>query len=128
MVFTGANPLQKMLVSFVFALLGTFVFMQILERIKFKDAIFIPLVGLVFGNIINSTSTFFAYKNDLIQNMTSWLQGDFSMIMTGNYELMFVTVPILAVDYLYVYQFTFSVYGEVFFIYLSLYIWLVFIQ
>src|SRR5690625_2805805 len=81
MVFTGANPLQKMLVSFVFALLGTFVFMQILERIKFKDAIFIPLVGLVFGNIINSTSTFFAYKNDLIQNMTSWLQGDFSMIM-----------------------------------------------
>lgn len=112
MVFTGANPLQKMLVSFVFALLGTFVFMQILERIKFKDAIFIPLVGLVFGNIINSTSTFFAYKNDLIQNMTSWLQGDFSMIMTGNYELMFVTVPILAVAYLYANQFTIAGMGE----------------
>ncbi|HLS36478.1 MAG TPA: ABC transporter permease [Bacillota bacterium] len=112
MVFTGANPLQKMLVSFVFALLGTFVFMQILERIKFKDAIFIPLVGLVFGNIISSTSTFFAYKNDLIQNMTSWLQGDFSMIMTGNYELMFVTVPILAVAYLYANQFTIAGMGE----------------
>src|SRR5690625_7478673 len=56
MVFTAANPLQKMLVSFAFALVGTLVFMKILEKIKFKDAIFIPLVGLMFGNIINSLS------------------------------------------------------------------------
>src|SRR5690625_6057710 len=69
MVFTAANPLQKMLVSFAFALIGTLVFMKILEKIKFKDAIFIPLVGLMFVNIINSLSTFFAYKNALIQNM-----------------------------------------------------------
>src|SRR5690625_836211 len=73
MIFTAASPLQKMLVSFVFALLGTFLFMSVLERIKFKDAIFIPLVGLMFGNIISSISTFFAYRNDLIQNMTSWI-------------------------------------------------------
>src|SRR5690625_6051299 len=44
--------------------------------------------------------------------MTSWLQGDFSMIMTGNYELMFVTVPILAVAYLYANQFTIAGMGE----------------
>lgn len=112
MLFTGASLLQKMLISFIFALLGTFAFMKLLEKIKFKDAIFIPLVGLVFGNIINSTSTFFAYKNDLIQNMTSWLQGDFSMIMTGNYELMFVSVPILGVAYAYANQFTIAGMGE----------------
>src|SRR5690625_2743709 len=93
MVFTAASPLQKMLVSFAFALAGTFIFMKILEKVQFKDAIFIPLVGLMFGSIIGSISTFFAYKNDLIQNMSSWMQGDFSMIMSGNYELMFVSVP-----------------------------------
>lgn len=32
MVFTSASPLEKMLVSFAFALLGTFVFMKILEK------------------------------------------------------------------------------------------------
>src|SRR5699024_12509265 len=68
MVFTSAGSLQKIFVSFIFALLGTFIFMKLLEKIQFKDAIFIPLVGLMFGNIINSVSTFFAYKNDLIQN------------------------------------------------------------
>src|SRR5690625_235279 len=106
MVFTAANPLQKMLVSFAFALVGTLVFMKILEKIKFKDAIFIPLVGLMFGNIINSLSTFFAYKNDLIQNMTSWMQGDFSMIMSGNYELLLISIPTLIIAYIFANKFT----------------------
>ena len=79
LLFTSATALQKMLVAFVFALLGTFIFMKILEKIKFKDAIFIPLVGIMFGNIINSIATFFAYRYDLIQNMSSWLLGDFSI-------------------------------------------------
>ncbi len=44
--FTNASTIEKMIVAFVFALAGTLLFMQILDRIKFKDAIFIPLVGL----------------------------------------------------------------------------------
>jgi len=112
MVFTEASSLQKIFVSFAFALLGTFIFMKILEKIKFKDAVFIPLVGLMFGSIIDSLATFFAYKNDLIQNMTSWMQGDFSMIMSGNYELLYVTVPTLAIAYFYANKFTIAGMGE----------------
>jgi iron complex transport system permease protein len=112
MIFTSASPLQKMLVSFAFALIGTFIFMKVLEKIKFKDAIFIPLVGLMFGNIISSVATFFAYKNDLIQNMSSWMQGDFSMIMSGNYELMYVSIPILIIAYLFANKFTIAGMGE----------------
>src|SRR5690625_6966942 len=95
-----------MLVSFVFALLGTFLFMSVLERIKFKDAIFIPLVGLMFGNIISSISTFLAYRHDLIQNMSSWMQCDFSMIMSGNYVLMFVSIRLLIIVFFYAIFFT----------------------
>lgn len=112
MIFTAATPLQKMLVSFTFALLGTLIFMKILEKVKFKDAVFIPLIGLMFGNIISSISTFFAYQNDLIQNMSSWMQGDFSMIMTGNYELMLVSVPLLFIAYIYANKFTIAGMGE----------------
>ena len=112
MIFTAASPLQKILVSFVFALLGTFIFMKILEKVKFKDPVFIPLVGLMFGSIISSISTFFAYKFDLIQNMSSWMQGDFSMIMSGNYELMYVSIPILFIAYAYANKFTIAGMGE----------------
>src|SRR5699024_4918093 len=109
---TGSHPLLKVGISFFFALLGTFIFMKILEKIQFKDAVFIPLVGLMFGSIINSLSTFFAYKNDLIQNMTSWMQGDFSMIMSGNYELMYISIPVLIIAYIYANKFTIAGMGE----------------
>lgn len=112
MVFTSAAPFLKMLVSFVFALAGTFIFMKILDKIKFKDAIFIPLVGLMFGNIISSVSMFFAYQNDLIQNMFSWMQGDFSMIMSGNYEMMYVSIPGLILAYIFANKFTIAGMGE----------------
>lgn len=112
LLFTSANPIQKMLVAFAFALLGTFLFMKILERIKFKDAIFIPLVGLMFGNIVNSISTFFAYKYDLIQNMSSWLLGDFSMMIKGRYELLYFSIPLVIVAYIFANKFTIAGMGE----------------
>lgn len=120
LVFTAASPLQKILVSFAFALAGTFIFMKILELIKFKDPVFIPLVGLMFGSIIESLTTFFAYSNDLIQNMTSWMQGDFSMIMSGNYEFLYISIPTLIVAYLYANKFTIAGMGEDFSINLGL--------
>ncbi len=112
LVFTSASPLVKMLVAFGFALLGTFIFMQILERIPFKDTIFIPLVGLMFGNVISSVATFFALKHNLVQNMSSWLHGDFSMVMEGRYELLYISIPFLVIAYLYANQFTIAGVGE----------------
>ncbi|WP_277680284.1 ABC transporter permease [Gracilibacillus dipsosauri] len=110
--FTAASPIQRIGISFLFALAGTFIFMKVLDRIKFKDAIFIPLVGLMFGNIISSMATFIAYKNDLIQNMSSWMQGDFSMIMSGNYEIIYISIPIMAIAFFYANKFTIAGMGE----------------
>ncbi|WP_424237670.1 ABC transporter permease [Bhargavaea ginsengi] len=112
LLFTNATLLEQMAISFAFALAGTLLFMQILDRIKFKDAIFIPLVGLMFGNILSSLTTFFAYRSNVIQNMSSWLQGDFSMIMSGRYELLYISVPILVLAYLYANRFTVAGMGE----------------
>lgn len=120
LVFTSATTMEKMLIAFVFALAGTFVFMKFLDRIKFKDAIFIPLVGLMFGNIINSITTFFAYKNDMIQNITSWLQGSTSSIMTGRYELLYISIPLLIFTYMYANKFTIAGMGEEFSVNLGL--------
>ena len=112
LLFANASMLEKMVVAFAFALAGTFLFMQILDRIKFKDAIFIPLVGLMFGNILSSITTFFAYRADVIQNMSAWLQGDFSMIMKGSYELLYISVPVFIIAYIYANRFTVAGMGE----------------
>lgn len=112
MFFSNVTYFQKISFAFIFALAGTFLFMQILNRIKFKDAIFIPLIGLMFGNILSSITTFFAYKADIIQNISAWLQGDFSLLMKGRYELLYISVPVLIIAYLYANRFTVAGMGE----------------
>ncbi|WP_159887166.1 ABC transporter permease [Paenibacillus puerhi] len=120
LLFSSAAPMQKMLIAFVFALLGTFIFMKILEKVKYKDAVFIPLVGLMFGGIVSSITTFFAYKYDKIQSISAWLHGDFSMIMKGRYEMLYLSVPLVIIAYLYANRFTVAGMGEEFAVNLGL--------
>lgn len=112
LLFASSSTMVKMLVAFGFALLGTLVFMRMLERIRFKDVIFVPLAGLMFGGVISSIATFFALRFDLVQNMSSWLLGDFSTILSGRYELLYVNVPLVALAYLYAGRFTIAGMGE----------------
>ncbi|WP_032122357.1 ABC transporter permease [Clostridium amazonitimonense] len=112
MIFSSASPIQKMIVSFIFSLAGTFLFMKILKKIKFKNVIFIPLVGIMLGNIIDSITTFFAYKYNLVQSISSWLQGDFSLVIKGSYELMYLSIPLVIVAFLYANKFTVAGMGE----------------
>lgn len=110
----GAASLAKMGVAFAFALAGTFLFMKILERVKYKDAIFIPLVGLMFGGIITSVTTFFALKYDLLQSLSAWMQGNFALSMKGRYELLYISIPVVILAYLYANRFTIAGMGEEF--------------
>ncbi|GAE01552.1 iron chelate uptake ABC transporter FeCT family, permease [Clostridium botulinum B str. Osaka05] len=112
MMFPSATLTEKMIVSFIFSLLGTFLFMKILKKIKVKNSIFIPLVGIMLGNIIDSITTFFAYKYNLIQSIASWLQGDFSLIIKGNYELIYLSLPIVVIAFIYANKFTVAGMGE----------------
>jgi len=112
MIFSSASPIQKIMVSFIFSIGGTFLFMKILKKIKFKNVIFVPLVGIMLGNVIDSVTTFFAYKYNLVQSISSWLQGDFSMVIKGSYELMYLSIPLVIVAFLYANKFTVAGMGE----------------
>jgi iron complex transport system permease protein len=74
----------------------------------------------MFGNIIGSISTFFAYKYDLIQSLNTWMNGDFSMIMSGRYELIYLSIPLVILAYFFANKFTVAGMGEEFAINLGL--------
>ncbi|MCR1899628.1 ABC transporter permease [Irregularibacter muris] len=111
-LFSGANTFSKMTISFIFALGGSFLFMGILKRIKYKNVVMVPLLGIMLGNIIDSITTFFAYRYDLVQNISSWMQGNFSMIIKGRYELLYLSIPLVLVAYIYANKFTLAGMGE----------------
>ncbi|MBR0575327.1 ABC transporter permease [Proteiniclasticum sp. BAD-10] len=108
----GAPMMGKMAVAFLFALAGTFLFMMILRRVKVKNVIVIPLVGIMLGNLIDAVTTFVAYRFDLVQNVNSWLQGSFSLITKGRYEILYITIPLVILAYFFAHQFTIAGMGE----------------
>ena len=110
--FSNVTYTQQIIFSFAFALVGTLVFMQILDRIKFKDAIFVPLIGIMYGNILSSVTTFLGYEADLLQNISSWLMGSFTLVISGRYELLYVSIPAVILAYLYANKFTVAGMGE----------------
>ncbi|WP_368251790.1 ABC transporter permease [Enterococcus sp. 2201sp1_2201st1_B8_2201SCRN_220225] len=99
-------------VAFLFAFLGTLLFLQLTRFLPGKNQMMVPLVGVMFGNIIGSMATFFAYQFELVQNMSSWLQGNFATVMRGSYELLYLAVPLLGVIYYFAYHFTVAGMGE----------------
>jgi len=119
-LFSTSSTLTKMMIAFIFALGGSFLFMAVLKKIKYKNAIIIPLLGIMLGNVINSVTTFFAYRYDLIQNISSWMQGNFSLVIKGRYELLYVSVPLLVIAFLYANKFTLAGMGEDFSVNLGL--------
>lgn len=104
--FPTASVFTKTSIAIVVAFVGTLLFMTILSRLKFKDSIFVPLVGIMFGNIISSITMFVAYKEDLIQNLSGWLQGDFSLVMAGRYEILYFSIPALILAYVFAHRFS----------------------
>ncbi|MCO6017438.1 ABC transporter permease [Carnobacterium divergens] len=112
LVFNDASILQKTGIAFLFAVAGTFIFIGIVNRVRVKSTMMIPLIGMMFGSIMGSIATFLAYQYDLVQNVSSWLQGNFSLVSRGNYELIYLAVPLMIVAYLYADYFTIAGLGK----------------
>ncbi|GIV77825.1 MAG: iron ABC transporter permease [Litorilinea sp.] len=112
LLFPAATVLQKMGIAFLFALAGTVLFLQMLARIPLKDVIIVPLVGIMFGRVIGAVTTFFAYRHDLLQSLGAWTNGDFSGVLRGRYELLYVAIPAVMLAYWFADRFTLAGMGE----------------
>ena len=110
--FTNVTYMQQIVFSFAFALVGTMLFMQLLDRIKFKDVIFVPLIGIMYGNILSSITTFLGYESEILQNVSAFFMGSFTLVVSGRYELLYLAVPAIILAYLYANKFTVAGMGE----------------
>lgn len=87
--------------AFAAALVGTWVFVLFIQRIQFKDVTMVPLVGIMFSDIIRGVTSFLAYKFDMTQSLSSWLVGHFSLVIRGKYEIVYLVVPLVILAYLF---------------------------
>jgi len=111
-VTPAAGTLGRMLFALVFCFAAGLVFVLIIRRIQFKSTVLVPVIGLMYGGVLSAIAEFYAYRNNIMQSMQGWLLGDFSRVVQGSYEIIYLILPIVALTYLYAHRFTLVGMGE----------------
>ncbi|PTJ20797.1 ABC transporter permease [Staphylococcus simulans] len=110
--FPQAHILIKLLFAMVLSIGGTFFFMKLIQIIRFKDVIFVPLLGIMIGGIVSSLTTFVALRTNALQSIGNWLNGNFAIITSGRYEVLYLSIPLLILTYIFANYFTIAGMGK----------------
>ena len=111
-VMPAAGTLSRMLFALVFCLMASLLFIAVIRRIQFRNLVLVPVVGLMYGSVLTSIAEFYAYSHNILQSMQGWLLGDFSRVVQGHYEILYIIFPVVMLAYLYAHRFTVLGMGE----------------
>ena len=99
--FPAVGLWGRVLLSFGMAILGTWSFIGFIQRIQFKNTVLVPLVGIMFGNVLGGIISFIAYKYEVTQQLSTYFVGSFSLIIKGDYELVWLVVPLVILAFVF---------------------------
>lgn len=108
---TASLPI-KMAFSVVFSLAGTMLLLALIRSLPSRDIIVVPLLGIILSGVIGAAATFLAWEFQLQGTLQAWVLGDFSGILKGRYELLWIVAAAAIVAYLYGEMFTVLGLGE----------------
>ena len=108
----AASVPVRMLFALVVCFAAGLVFVLLIRRIQFKNTVLVPVIGLMYGGVLSAIAEFYAYRHNIMQSMQGWLLGDFSRVVQGSYEIIYLILPIVALTYLYAHRFTLVGMGE----------------
>lgn len=103
---------SRAIFAFASAVFGTWIFVWFIQRIRFKDSVMVPLVGIMFGNVISGVTSYLAYKYEMTQALSSWLVGHFSMVLKGRYEIVYLVVPLVILAFIFANHFNIAGMGK----------------
>lgn len=105
-VLPSAGVFSKMLAALALCFVAGVIYITIVARIRYQQVVLIPVIGLMFGSVLSAGAEFYAYKNNLLQDVQGWLLGDFSRVVQGHYEILYVIVPVIVLTYVFAKRFT----------------------
>ncbi|HGM6308855.1 TPA: ABC transporter permease [Pseudomonas putida] len=108
----AAGAVLRMLLALAVCFAASLLFVAIIRRIRARNAVLVPVIGLMYGGVLSALAEFYAYRFNLLQSMQGWLLGDFSKVVQGRYEILYLIVPIVLLTYLYAQRFTVLGMGE----------------
>ncbi|MFN3261112.1 MAG: iron chelate uptake ABC transporter family permease subunit [Pikeienuella sp.] len=101
LLWPGAGILSSMAIATLTALLASAGFLLLIRRLPPTETLLIPIVALIHGSVIGAAVAFLAYQADLLQYLDIWLNGEFSGVIRGRYELVWAAGALAALAYLH---------------------------
>ncbi|CAM3264664.1 ABC transporter permease [Occultella aeris] len=111
-LFPGASIAARMGGAVLAAFVGTFVFFLFLRRVSLKSSLIVPIVGIMFGAVVGSVSTFIALQTDMLQSLGIWFAGSFTSVMRGQYEALWIVAVVVVAVFLVADRFTVAGLGK----------------
>lgn len=111
-VAPGTPVVVKMIFAIVFAMLGTALLITLVRALPYRDTIVVPLLGIVLSGILGAAATFLAWQFRLQATLQAWATGDFSGIIRGRYELLWIVGAVAVITYLFADVFTVAGLGK----------------
>lgn len=97
-------PEQSVMARFLFgtatALIANFGFLLLVRHLPPTQPLLVPLVGMIYGGVLGAVVAYFAFQYDLLQYVGVLLHGEFSGILKGRYELLWLAGAVAALTYL----------------------------
>ena len=90
----GASPILRVGAACAVSLLGTFLFLAIVNKVRGQSAVLVPLIGIMLGSVVDAGAT------------------NFSLVIAGKYELLYLSVPLMFLAYFYADYFTIAGMGK----------------
>lgn len=100
-IIPSSSMLVRSLFAFVISLLSTLAFVFFITRIRLKDPVMVPLIGIMLSNIILGITNFIAYKFEATQTISSYLTGSFAGVVVGKYEIVYFVVPLIVLSFIF---------------------------
>jgi iron complex transport system permease protein len=102
----------KAILAALGALVGVVGFLMLARRIPSRSSVLVPIVGILYGGVIGAVTTFIAYRGDMLQELLSWGVGDFSSILRGRYEILYLAAAAALVAWIAADRFTVAGLGD----------------
>ncbi|AEV37606.1 Ferric anguibactin transport system permease protein FatD [Pseudovibrio sp. FO-BEG1] len=106
LLYPGSPLIIKMIVASITAMIGMAIFLTMISKLPVTSPLLVPLVGLIFSGIIEAMTVFIVFEAEMLQFHGTWMSGEFSGILRGRYELLWLCGVLAILTYIVADQFT----------------------
>jgi len=110
-IFLSSQPgIIQTIFAFVFALGSTLLFTSVINRLKIREAVYVPLLGMMYGGLISAVTIAVAYRFEVMQMMSAIGMGSFARL--GNFTVVYIVAAPLFLSVIYASKFSIIGMGE----------------